>query len=309
MGNILTGSLCAQVEVDYRGNDVTARNFLNVLAGRHAPGVTASQRLQSDGGSDVLVYMTGHGGDEFLKFRDFEELTAVDLAIAVSEAHVGQRYNRMLIMADTCEAHSLSSYLTPEDTPEVAFVSSSLVTENSYSLDSDKQLGVLISDRWTHWLDGHLEQSNDQISIATLMDRVGRGSHFQNFSSKFPLTFAHFFMFSLENDTNAENLMSNIGRHTTMSVPLSQVAAKDFLMDPNDPVVLVKTVVKPMLGTAVESESESEGAAVAEDGVAGGERLGSVAQEFKLVDPRVCRAIGGAVALFVVAAGAASSLG
>ena len=161
---------------------------------------------------------------------------------------------------------------------EVAFVSSSLVTENSYSLDSDKQLGVLISDRWTHWVDEHLDKSNVNISIGTLMDRVGR-----------------------------ENLMSNIGRHTTMSVPLSQVAAKDFLMDPQDPAVLVKTVVKPLSETTAGGEKREGG--VVKAGLADGERAGSVAaQEFKLVDPEVCRAIGAAAVLLVVAAGGASSL-
>ena len=29
-----------------------------------------SKRLLSDARSNVLVYMTGHGGDEFLKFQD-----------------------------------------------------------------------------------------------------------------------------------------------------------------------------------------------------------------------------------------------
>lgn len=85
----------SDVLVDYRGNDVSARNFLNVLSGRHVAGTAATQRLQSDGNSDLLVYMTGHGGDEFLKFRDFEEMTANDLAIAISEAHIGQRYREL----------------------------------------------------------------------------------------------------------------------------------------------------------------------------------------------------------------------
>jgi phosphatidylinositol glycan class K len=28
----------------------------------------------TDERSNVLIYMTGHGGDEFLKFQDFEEI-------------------------------------------------------------------------------------------------------------------------------------------------------------------------------------------------------------------------------------------
>jgi phosphatidylinositol glycan class K len=88
------------IEVDYRGYDVTVENFLRVLTGarpllmllhvpcvralrcaltlhrvcpttgRHEAWVPRSKRLLSDARSNVLVYMTGHGGDEFLKFQD-----------------------------------------------------------------------------------------------------------------------------------------------------------------------------------------------------------------------------------------------
>lgn len=44
------------------------------VAGRHAPGVPRSKRLLSDAGSNVLVYLAGHGGDDFMKFQDQEEI-------------------------------------------------------------------------------------------------------------------------------------------------------------------------------------------------------------------------------------------
>jgi hypothetical protein len=40
------------------------------LPGHHAPGTPASKRLRSGPHSNVLLYLTGHGGDEFLKFHD-----------------------------------------------------------------------------------------------------------------------------------------------------------------------------------------------------------------------------------------------
>ena len=55
---------------------MTVENFLRVLTGRHDPAVPRSKRLLSDGGSNVLVYLTGHGGDEFLKFQDKEQVQA-----------------------------------------------------------------------------------------------------------------------------------------------------------------------------------------------------------------------------------------
>ena len=55
------------VEVDYRGAAVTVEAFLRLLHGRHADNVVKSQRLASDAHSAVLIYVSGHGGREFLK--------------------------------------------------------------------------------------------------------------------------------------------------------------------------------------------------------------------------------------------------
>ena len=46
-------------------------------AGRHLPGTPASKRLRSGRRSRVLLYLTGHGGDEFLKFHDQVQRAAV----------------------------------------------------------------------------------------------------------------------------------------------------------------------------------------------------------------------------------------
>ncbi|KAL6538258.1 hypothetical protein OROGR_012246 [Orobanche gracilis] len=71
--------------VDYRGYEVIVENLLRVLTGRHETAVPRSKRLLSDEGSHILLYMTGHGGDGFLKFQDSEELQSHDLADAVKQ--------------------------------------------------------------------------------------------------------------------------------------------------------------------------------------------------------------------------------
>jgi len=50
-----------------------------------------SKRLLSDASSNVFVYMTGHGGNEFLKFQDAEELSAFDIADAFETMHQKKR--------------------------------------------------------------------------------------------------------------------------------------------------------------------------------------------------------------------------
>jgi len=69
--------------------------------------VPRSKRLLTDAGSNVLIFLTGHGGEEFLKFHDAQELLSRDLADAVAQMHMKSRFNEMLIIADTCKAASM----------------------------------------------------------------------------------------------------------------------------------------------------------------------------------------------------------
>jgi len=49
----------------------------------------------TDEGSNVLVYLTGHGGDGFLKFQDSEEITSQELADALEQMWEKRRYVNM----------------------------------------------------------------------------------------------------------------------------------------------------------------------------------------------------------------------
>jgi phosphatidylinositol glycan class K len=64
---------------------VTVENFVRLLTGRTPPGTPRSKQLLTDEGSNVLVYLTGHGGEGFLKFQDSEEVTSQELADAVEQ--------------------------------------------------------------------------------------------------------------------------------------------------------------------------------------------------------------------------------
>ena len=71
---------------------VTVENFIRILTGRLPPSTPRSKRLLTDSGSNVLIYLTGHGGDGFLKFQDSEEITNVDLVDAIQQMWEKQRY-------------------------------------------------------------------------------------------------------------------------------------------------------------------------------------------------------------------------
>ncbi|KAK9705594.1 hypothetical protein RND81_07G068900 [Saponaria officinalis] len=145
------------VEVDYRGYEVTVENFLRVLTGRHENAVPRSKRLLSDEGSHILLYMTGHGGDEFLKFQDSEELQSHDLADAVKQMKEKRRFKELLIMVDTCQAATLFNQL---ESPGVLAIGSSLKGENSYSHHLDSDVGVSVVDRFTYYTLAFFERLN-----------------------------------------------------------------------------------------------------------------------------------------------------
>lgn len=137
------------VEIDYHDEDVTAENFLNVLTGRN-PHARRGQRLRSDSSSNVLVFLTGHGGDEFMKFHDTEEISSHDLAYALHEMHVKRRYRKLLLILDTCQAATIANHITA---PNITIMSSSLKGENSYSYFSNDAVGVSVIDRFVYSVD------------------------------------------------------------------------------------------------------------------------------------------------------------
>ena len=79
------------IEVDYKGDEVTVESFIRLLTDRNGEDVPKSKRLLTDERANILIYMTGHGGDEFLKFQDTEEIGAWDLAHAFAEMHQKRR--------------------------------------------------------------------------------------------------------------------------------------------------------------------------------------------------------------------------
>ncbi|WFC97763.1 glycosylphosphatidylinositol anchor biosynthesis [Malassezia yamatoensis] len=149
------------VQVDYRGYEVTVPNFLRLLTGRVPAHIPRSKRLNTDERSNIFLYMTGHGGDGFLKFQDSEEVSAMDLgkiheltkADAIEQMWEKRRYHELFLMVDTCQASSMAQRIY---SPNVIASGSSLIGQNSYSVsynltqyNVDSDVGVPLIDRYT----------------------------------------------------------------------------------------------------------------------------------------------------------------
>ncbi|EHA53587.1 glycosylphosphatidylinositol anchor biosynthesis [Pyricularia oryzae] len=159
------------IEVDYRGYEVTVENFIRLLTDRVGDEMPRSKRLLTDDRSNILVYMTGHGGNEFLKFQDAEEIGAFDLADAFEQMWEKKRYNEILFMIDTCQANTM---LTKLYSPNIIATGSSELDQSSYSHHADNDVGVAVIDRYTYYnldfLENEVKDINSKKTIGDLFD-------------------------------------------------------------------------------------------------------------------------------------------
>lgn len=132
-------------------------NFLRVLTGRVPPSTPRSKRLLSDDRSNILIYMTGHGGNGFLKFQDSEEITNIELADAFEQMWQKRRYNELLFIIDTCQGASMYERFY---SPNIMALASSQVGEDSLSHQPDPAIGVHLMDRYTFYVLEFLEEIN-----------------------------------------------------------------------------------------------------------------------------------------------------
>lgn len=119
------------IEIDYKGRAVTVDSFKSVLTGIHTGNVPFGKQMHSNSNSNVLVFLTGHGGENFFKFQDFEEITSKEIGQIFTTMHQNKRYGKLLFFMDTCQA---STMLTDLNAPNVVSISSSVHGQSSYSV-------------------------------------------------------------------------------------------------------------------------------------------------------------------------------
>ncbi|CCX13576.1 peptidase C13 family-domain-containing protein [Pyronema domesticum] len=159
------------IEVDYRGYEVTVENFIRLLTDRVEPDTPRSKRLLTDDRSNIFVYMTGHGGNEFLKFQDAEEISAFDIADAFEQMWEKKRYHQMLFMIDTCQANTMYSKFY---SPNILATGSSKLDQSSYSHHADNDVGVAVIDRYTYYnlefLENNVKNASSKHTMKDLFD-------------------------------------------------------------------------------------------------------------------------------------------
>ena len=174
-----------EAQVDYTGNDVTVDNFFRVILGRHEKYTPMHQRLQNiDSDTNLIIYVTGHGGDGFFKFRDAEDYTTKDLRGVFEQLQIMNRFRSILYITDTCQAFTTAPNTREENADSslgllrnVYTIASSLKGENSYAHHSDSNIGHSVMDRYVHYFINYMGgfydkgkwENMDELSVKDAM--------------------------------------------------------------------------------------------------------------------------------------------
>ncbi|KAK8802347.1 hypothetical protein WA588_005318, partial [Blastocystis sp. NMH] len=112
--------------VAYSGEDASLSAFIRLLLDQLPPSVSNPRRLRTNHMSQLLLFLNGHGGDHFFKFQGREELNDHILSNLLSRMYQMRRYQRVLVMIDTCQAATLIPKRLP---PHSSFLASSSLGE------------------------------------------------------------------------------------------------------------------------------------------------------------------------------------
>ncbi len=171
--------------------EVTAADFRSLLLGMTDPHSTSKRRFSPTSSSNVIVYITGHGGEKFIKFHDQHEMLVDDFAHTFRAMHGAGRYGRLLFLADTCKSGTLFDSIVGEKgetvpvdgieipaghmsgaLPGFVGIASASTGEDSYSMHHDTELGVALIDQFTYHLSQYVRE---RVTCGPAADRVTLG--------------------------------------------------------------------------------------------------------------------------------------
>jgi GPI-anchor transamidase subunit K len=149
------------LQVDYATEAVTGNLVLDLLTNQISPYTPRRLRLDTSPDSNVLVFLSGHSGVDFMKFQDFKELPAGDLASALKGMQSSRGFKGLLWIADTCKAESIHDQFEFQD---FIAISSSNREENSYGFSHETDLGVINADQFSYHSTKYLNSTRGVMS-------------------------------------------------------------------------------------------------------------------------------------------------
>lgn len=156
----------AGVIIDYKGNDVTPKNFLAALSGKSelVKGVGSGKVINSGPNDHIFVNFVDHGGPGIVAFPN-DVLTARDLMTTLTSMHSSNKYGQMVLYFEACESGSMFEGLLPKDINIYATTASN-AEESSYACYFDDKRQTYLGDVYSvNWME---DSDKENLNIETL---------------------------------------------------------------------------------------------------------------------------------------------
>jgi len=154
------------VPKDYVGKDVTPENFINVLTGNKEAmkNIGSGKVLESGPNDHVFVNFVDHGATGILGFPE-GELTVKQLNDALLKLHNENRYNKLVLYIEACEAGSMFRNVLPDDI-DIFATTASDYDESSYACYYDAARSTYLGDWYSvNWME---DSDKEDIEKETL---------------------------------------------------------------------------------------------------------------------------------------------
>ncbi len=100
-----------------------------------------------------MIYMNGHGGENFFKIQDTQVVHSEDFAKVLNEMSLKGLYSDVMLILDTCEAMSLFDNV---EAPNIVMVGSSVTGEHALSDQMDTSLNTFVNDKFSRYFYDYL---------------------------------------------------------------------------------------------------------------------------------------------------------
>ena len=125
------------IDINFQESDFHNYQLLDIFRGRKLNQFNGFRQLNSDKNSRIVVIITSHGGENFIKVRNFLVVLTDELNRTLNEMYIKGKYKEIIFVLDTCEGYTLYNHV---NIPNIYFVSSSALGQKSQSYSYDENL-------------------------------------------------------------------------------------------------------------------------------------------------------------------------
>lgn len=180
------------VKIDYRGEDVNAQNFLNVITGNKKGIKGGNGRvLESQKTDNVFIYFSDHGAVGLVAFPS-TQLYADKLNNAIEEMHKSNMYKKLVFYLEACESGSMFNKSLKKDIKVYATTAAN-PNESSWATYCEpddkingKSIGSCLADEYSaNWIENaEAKSANQEETLSEQFDIVKKKtthSHVQKY--------------------------------------------------------------------------------------------------------------------------------